>query len=199
MRDVSDMNRKSDFRFSGANTADNSGRSTEESSSNSRNSPSAYLNHTTTRPSAATGTNLPAPSSALSPLLSSTLGVLFLSCPHTGSSLASSLSGPLYPLLLPSAELHALRRHSPALLRLKEDFVSLCLRRRVACLSVAETVPQPLFGRQVRFVERDSADAGVGRLVAVEETHLGVCKPRDRDSEVYRLVVEFVREVCAQL
>ena len=146
------------------------------------------------------GTDNPSPgtnsSSPLSPLLSSTLGVLFLSCPHSGSGLASSVSGALRPLFLPSAELDALRRHSPPLLRLRDDFVSLCLRRGVRCLCVAETRPQPLLGRRVMFVEEDSADAGVGPVVKVDENHLGVCKPKGRESEVYRLVVQFVKEVC---
>ena len=146
------------------------------------------------------GTDNPSPdtisSSALSPLLSSTLGVLFLSCPHSGSGLASSVSGAFRPLFLPSAELDALRRHSPPLLRLRDDFVSVCLRRGVRCLCVAETRPQPLLGRRVMFVEEDSADAGVGPVVKVDENHLGVCKPKGRESEVYRLVVQFVKEVC---
>ncbi|XP_043196868.1 uncharacterized protein LOC122367629 [Amphibalanus amphitrite] len=170
-------------------------RETKDSSTSNSDVQRGDLNHPLT-----TNTNLPgSPSSPLSPLLSSTLGVVFLSCPHTGSALATSVSGPLYPLLLPSTELHSLCRHSPPLLQLREEFVSLCLKRGTPCLSVAETLPQPLLGRKVRFVEADSADAGVGEVVEVAENHLGVCKPRDRKSEVYKLVVDFVKQVCAGL
>ncbi|XP_037086929.1 protein SERAC1-like, partial [Pollicipes pollicipes] len=69
--------------------------------------------------------------------------------------------------------------HSMGGLLVKQLLATALLRLREACCSLSR-----------------SRRTGVGRLVLADADHLDVCKPRSRQSQVYQMVVEFVRDNC---
>ncbi|MBN3300178.1 SRAC1 protein, partial [Amia calva] len=127
-------------------------------------------------------------------LIKNTQGIMFYSVPHHGTHMAEYSVNVRY-LLFPSVEVKELCKDSPALHELNENFLNMAKERKFKILSFAETRPTtigPMVKMQVVPVQ--SADLGIGDFIEVDVDHLNICKPKKKDSFLYRRSLEFIRE-----
>ena len=141
------------------------------------------------------------------PLLSATLGLVFLATPHFGAWLpAQSTTRALLSFLAtPSVDLEQLAEDHPHLALLNEH-LSRHLRQAVPAaalrvLSMGEGQPTPLPPSRpsspfsLLLVPPRSANPGFGEFVELQaEDHLNICKPDSLKSAMYSAVVDFVTE-----
>lgn len=125
--------------------------------------------------------------------LSQVRRVAFIGTPHLGASLAQ-LADWFRVLVRPSSSTAALKRNDPHLRNLNvwyRDFVN---GRDIEHLVLTET-RRKWFGMQV--VLPDSADPGLGvtRPIPIDADHNSIVKPRDRNSQVYVLLRDFLSEI----
>lgn len=118
-------------------------------------------------------------------------GVVFIATPHSGSSLASTLNA-FQRILRVTSATRDLIKNDPTLRDLtiwhrnwsehRED-----VRHRV----FYET--RPILGMMT--VGLDSADPGLAntRVVGIDEDHISICKPRDREHLIYASTLDFIR------
>ncbi|XP_029452522.1 protein SERAC1 isoform X2 [Rhinatrema bivittatum] len=133
----------------------------------------------------------------LQAIVENTRGITFYSVPHHGSQLAEYSVSARY-LLFPSVEVKELSKDSPALKKLNDEFLTLTKDKNLKVLSFAETLPTRI-GSMVKLhvVPMDSADLGIGDLIPVEVNHLNSCKPKKKDSFIYRRTLQFIRDALA--
>ncbi|XP_069090675.1 protein SERAC1 isoform X1 [Pleurodeles waltl] len=131
-------------------------------------------------------------------LVKNTRGVLFYSVPHHGSRLAEYSVSARY-LLFPSVEVKELSKDSPALKELNEDFVEFARENSYKVLSFAEMLPTRI-GSVVKLhvVPVESAGLGIGELIPVDVNHLNICKPKKKDSFLYKRTLQFIQEALAE-
>lgn len=123
-------------------------------------------------------------------LLKRIRGVAFLGTPHTGADLAS-WGGRFGVVFRPSAAAKGLPRNDPNLTDLKQWFRRYARENGFATLSLIETRPVRVFGK---IVKPDSADAGfLNDPIPVDADHYGIASPNSKNSEIYRLVLEFLQ------
>lgn len=131
-----------------------------------------------------------------------TMATVFCSVPHHGSSLATSATTwPLSSLLQPTTEIWEMRTDNPLLKVIHESFLKLVREQQMAVLSLVESEPTQQVMRwwDVHFVTPYHADPGVGEFCVVETTHRDICKPIDRQAEVYQKILHFLKETLDQL
>ncbi|XP_030054269.1 protein SERAC1 isoform X2 [Microcaecilia unicolor] len=130
-------------------------------------------------------------------IVENTRGITFYSVPHHGSQLAEYSINMRY-LLFPSVEVKELSKDSPALKTLNEEFLTLTKDNDFKVLSFAETLPTRI-GSVVKLhvVPVDSADLGIGDLIPVEVNHLNSCKPKKKDSFIYKRTLQFIHDALA--
>ncbi|WP_417878632.1 esterase/lipase family protein [Vibrio sp.] len=129
-------------------------------------------------------------------LLSRVTGTGFIGTPHTGSDL--STIGNMLPVRLamrliklsPSAATLYLFRNNPDLRELNTWFRDWERQYRISTMSLGET-------KKTRFtgwiVKPDSADAGLtSHLIPVEKDHNSICKPDDREDQIYLHIESFI-------
>ncbi|KAL3863939.1 hypothetical protein ACJMK2_005660 [Sinanodonta woodiana] len=132
--------------------------------------------------------------SEYSNMLQNTVGILFYSTPHKGSSLAKYSSQAKY-LLYPSIEVQELNEESEQLKDLHKWFQQYVIDFNVPCLSFGETEKTPLgLNMSIVIVPPESSDPGVGEYHAIKANHLNICKPWDKESEIYNMTVKFIRK-----
>lgn len=111
----------------------------------------------------------------------STQLLIFLSTPHTGSSLASALA------LLPgtSSHIELLANGSGFLDDLNQFYRNLCVQR--SDLKTVVYYEKFKTKKASIVVTRESADPGVTKTepVAVDKDHISICKPSDKEDVVY--------------
>ncbi|XP_048344048.1 protein SERAC1 isoform X2 [Sphaerodactylus townsendi] len=131
-------------------------------------------------------------------IVNNTQGIVFYSVPHHGSRLAEYSINVRF-LLFPSVEVKELSKDSPALKALNDDFISFAKDKNFPVLSFAETLPTRV-GRMLSLhvVPVESADLGIGELIPVEVSHLNICKPKNKDSFLYRHTLKFIQETLAK-
>ncbi|XP_047736244.1 uncharacterized protein LOC108675485 [Hyalella azteca] len=92
---------------------------------------------------------------------------------------------------------HSDLQHSD-LQHLHDSFIRCWQTRRFSVLSLVDTRPMPLLpGLSFVPVPRDSADAGVGETIAVDASHLDICKPLSRSCRVYAVVLDWCLRTVA--
>lgn len=118
--------------------------------------------------------------------------VIFLGTPHTGSGLASSALK-LKRFVRPSAATIDLVEDSPVLRELNLWYRS-NRPTDIKHLVLAETQPIKFLGLAVKPT---SSDPGLTDVVPVpiEDNHMGICKPKERASEVYKLIDSDISEI----
>ncbi len=125
----------------------------------------------------------------------STKLVIFIATPHEGASLAT-LGKKVLPRLI-SSKIELLANSMGVLNDLKQAYRDLCdANTELKTVTYYETMP--VFGHLV--VSRSSSDPGVGNCVpiGVDKDHVTICKPDDRDDQVYLGVSRHVRQVVEQ-
>lgn len=121
--------------------------------------------------------------------------VAFLGTPHRGAILANAMRTLFF--LRPSAATLCLALGSPSLRSLNQWYRVHCASNKVDNMILAEGRPEKVFGIRLpnsigTVVWIDSADGGLCIPVPVDESHTSICKPPNRDSQVYLHIKSFV-------
>lgn len=124
-----------------------------------------------------------------------TKGMMFFSTPHLGSSVAKLNSATKF-LFFPSVEVCDLEEDSTQLIDLNQNFLSLAKEKEdLRVISFGESLPTPMFGIDMNFVSRKSANLGIGEYFHIKTNHINVCKPQSKDSIIYRKFLDMVMDV----
>lgn len=130
-------------------------------------------------------------------IASQTRLIVFLSTPHTGSSLANVLD------VLPktSKTIALLANEAGFLEDLKQHFISFVKERND--ISVKTYYEKHKTKKTVLVVTRESANPGIGsEPIAVDKNHIDICKPNDKEDVVYlgvkRHVSNLIRTVLEE-
>ncbi|MGB8900034.1 MAG: hypothetical protein WCC90_12730, partial [Methylocella sp.] len=116
--------------------------------------------------------------------------VAFLATSHAGSDLAG-WGDRLRVLIQPSAATRSLLRNDQHLRDLNLWYRRWARQRGINHLILTETKTTPLFGM---IVKPDSSDPGLSSdPVPIDTDHIGIAKPLNRESEVYQLVLNFIK------
>ncbi|MGH3757676.1 hypothetical protein [Actinophytocola sp.] len=129
----------------------------------------------------------------------STLGVVFLATPHSGSSLASIAKA--VPLARPTRTTLALTAHCPHLKDLGDWYRQNAARLDIQTAAYAESQKVKRGLRLVTVVNSTSADPGIVDCIttSVDADHTDICKPASRATDVYRGVETFIRRQLARV
>lgn len=123
--------------------------------------------------------------------------IVFLGTPHKGSKIANLLSIVSFILpMRPTVAIRDLRSGSPQLRELSAWFRKLVHREEIAALQLAEGVQLRGWGNIAAptIVTVESADAGLVDVpTIVDETHLSICKPKNRQAHVYKEILAFLK------
>ncbi|KAK5979931.1 GPI inositol-deacylase [Trichostrongylus colubriformis] len=126
-------------------------------------------------------------------LAEKTVGILFIATPHRGSPIAAWG----YSILHPTADVLFLLEENPLNKKLNEDFWKISDKIPVI-VSMAETKESDLIGTAKGIiVPTQSAVYEKGAVYHIEEVHHNVCKPSERTSPSYGVVLNFLRD-CIQ-
>jgi pimeloyl-ACP methyl ester carboxylesterase len=116
--------------------------------------------------------------------------VAFLATPHAGSDLAG-WGDRLRVLIEPSAATRSLLRNDQHLRDLNLWYRRWARQRGIDHLILTETKTTSLFGM---IVKPDSSDPGLSSdPVPIDTDHIDIAKPLNRESEVYLLVLNFIK------
>lgn len=134
-------------------------------------------------------------------------GIVFIATPHSGADLAN-LAMACKRLLRTNKNVGDLTRHNPALNTLSRQFRTTAKTLGIACRVFCEghcvRVPRFPWARcitkEVMVVERSSADPVVlgASVVPLPEDHFSICKPADREQQLYKSLVDFVKNCLPQ-
>lgn len=127
-------------------------------------------------------------------VLTNSVGIVFCSVPHRGSSLAN-VDSSWKLLLLPTQEVKELKKDTPYLLEMHEKFKQLAKLNNISCLSFGETQKTNLgLKLSMLMVSSESSDPSIGEFYALPENHLNTCKPETKSSLMYQLLVDFIHQ-----
>jgi len=133
-----------------------------------------------------------------------TRGIAFIATPHAGADLAGFAE--LARLVLRTNEQVAeLRAHHPRLRELHAWFLKFQSDQQIVCRTFCETreLRPGMLGlslpKGILVVDQTSAEPHVPGEVAIplDEDHVSICKPRDRNAPLYKSLKRFVADVLA--
>ncbi|KAK6043196.1 hypothetical protein COOONC_19300 [Cooperia oncophora] len=123
-------------------------------------------------------------------LAEKTVGILFVATPHRGSPIAAWG----YSILRPTLDVLFLLEENPVNKQLNEDFSKISDTIPVI-VSMAETKESDLIGTAKGIiVPTQSAVFEKGAVYHIDEVHHNVCKPSERNSPAYGVVLNFLRD-----
>jgi pimeloyl-ACP methyl ester carboxylesterase len=134
-----------------------------------------------------------------------TRGIAFLATPHAGADLAGFAE--LARLMLRTNEqVTELRAHHPRLRELHAWFLKYQGEQKLVCRTFCETreLRPAVLGltlpKGFLVVDQTSAEPHVPGEVAIplDEDHVSICKPNDRNAPVYKSLRRFISEVLAE-
>ena len=123
--------------------------------------------------------------------------VVFIGTPHFGSDQAT-LANLFSALTRPRETLAGLSSNDPHLRGLNTWFRSYSVTNNIEMLVLRETKPMPFLGicgLGGVIVNANSADPGLSpntSIIPVDEDHVSICSPRDRNADVYKRILAFV-------
>ena len=120
-----------------------------------------------------------------------TAGIVFIATPHAGSSLANVVRG-LRLLYRPSASVDDMCSDDPHLRDLNSWYRNNIVRLGIETLVFRETHKT----HGVFIVPPGTSDPGLQGVVPipVDADHVGICKPRSKEAEVYILTKKFIQD-----
>ncbi|KAF8355771.1 hypothetical protein PRIPAC_97394 [Pristionchus pacificus] len=120
-----------------------------------------------------------------------TVGILFIATPHKGSPIADAWG---YDFIPTSEDVRLLRQSNELNKKLDRDFSSIHDSIPIIT-SMVETKASNLgVGTKGIVVPRESAVYSRGSLYHIEEIHHDMCKPSERSSPSYLVVLNFLRD-----
>lgn len=124
-----------------------------------------------------------------------TRGIVFLSTPHSGSNIANWINH-LSILLRPTVTLQELQAHQPGLRNLNLWFCNHEKTPQTKILIYYEKIP--LNGLLV--VDETSANPGIKGVIPIpmDDDHVTICKPKDKNAQVYLGVKKLVEQIAPQ-
>lgn len=125
-------------------------------------------------------------------------GIVQLGTPNSGAGLAT-LGKRFSRIVKPRETLNDLPRDGAYLRDLNSWFRAYVSTNNVAALVITERQPAGVLGV---VVKPSSADPGLPpnvKVVPVDEDHFSLAQPKSRESEVYRLIADFVRSPLSGL
>ncbi|PAV60383.1 hypothetical protein WR25_23569 [Diploscapter pachys] len=121
---------------------------------------------------------------------SRTAGILFIATPHRGSPIAAWS----YEFLYPTEDVKFLREKNPLIVKLDEDFEPVSNQLPVIA-SMVETRPSNLVGTAKGIiVPSNSGVLNRGVVYHIDEMHHNVCKPSERTSPSYGVIINFIKD-----
>ena len=128
----------------------------------------------------------------LNKISASTVGVVFMGTPHTGSALANVANIALGS----SVKLQELKRNDGILRDLNNWYKAYVSKSTTKTLVFYET--QPVAG--LLIVDQSSADPGVPNCVAVpvDADHFGICKPSSQYDPIYQAIFSFLETLGSE-
>ena len=125
--------------------------------------------------------------------------ILFLSTPHSGSSMANWLQY-MGTLLRTSVSVRELEAHHPQLRQLniwyRDNVADLGIKTFVYC---EERKTGRIFWNfgGILVVDKSSADPGIPGVtpIVLDKDHISICKPESKDDQVYRQVISMTKEL----
>ncbi len=129
-------------------------------------------------------------------LFDKTKAIVFLSTPHLGSNVASTVTRFSFALN-PSTEVYELSANSGYLTELNRKFLDLNRRKsnhNMHILSMCENKPTNIgWNWSLTTVTKSSADLGLGEFLLVEnKDHLNICKPENRSDIIYTKIKDLI-------
>jgi len=127
-------------------------------------------------------------------LAEQTRGVVFLSTPHSGSDFAGWIKH-LGGILRTTVSVDELQAHHDRLRELNIWYRNHPATALMRILVYCEK--KPVAG--VLVVNESSADPGIRGVnpVPMDEDHVSICKPKDRNSQIYRRVLRLIEDTIA--
>jgi tetratricopeptide (TPR) repeat protein/pimeloyl-ACP methyl ester carboxylesterase len=124
--------------------------------------------------------------------LSKIKSVAFIATPHAGSDLATWMNW-LRIIFRPSEATACLIRNDSNLRDINVRYRNWANPKKLVHLILTETKPTKIF---FKVVEADSSDPGLlyGEPIPIDADHVSICKPADKESEIYRHILKFVRK-----
>lgn len=134
-----------------------------------------------------------------------TRGVAFIATPHAGAKLASFAEF-LGIVLNASEQVRELKQHDSRLRTLHQAFLTTVTEQQIVCRSYAERREVKVGTRVLGFkvtvlkgilvVDPTSAEPHIPGETAIplEEDHISICKPANRDAAIHESIREFLRE-----
>lgn len=131
-----------------------------------------------------------------SSIVNNTQAIVFLSTPHLGSPIATTMTN-LSFAMFPSDETLDLATNNKCLLELNKKFLELFKTVHYKILSIYENKPTFYFANlYLRTVTEESAKIGIGESYKAEEKdHLNVCKPENKECEIYGKILNLISEL----
>lgn len=135
-------------------------------------------------------------------LVDSICGVVFIATPHKGSELANLATAVKF-LLKTNAQVGDLTLHNPHLRSLHQQFLAQYNNSSFPVRTFAERKPVSISKgfigklKTQMVVDPDSAEPHVANEIAIplEEDHFSICKPQDREAQIYKSLITFVNEI----
>ncbi|MGH7515004.1 MAG: esterase/lipase family protein [Gemmatimonadales bacterium] len=129
-------------------------------------------------------------------------GVVFIATPHFGSHLANLAAG-LRCALRTNEQVGDMKIHDPHLTSLNTQFraqhKSLGFAVRTYCEAHPVTFPSRLFGLRpgpsIRVVDGADPHVDGDSGIYLPEDHFGICKPRNREAQIHKSLVDFLQHV----
>ncbi|XP_072025746.1 protein SERAC1-like [Amphiura filiformis] len=127
-------------------------------------------------------------------LIENSHGIVFFSTPHHGASLAA-MSQQAQFLLYPTVEVKELTQGSQFLKNLHGRFRAFVQTYQIPVLSFGEKEPTNI-GLSIKtfIVPKMSSHPGFGEYHTLDVNHLDICKPADRNSLLYVILVRFIMQ-----
>ena len=117
--------------------------------------------------------------------------VAFLATPHSGAE-ASTWGDRFRIFIWPSSATAALVRNDPNLRELNQWYREWSVRYGIEHLILCEN--KPIY-RMFVVVKSDSSDPGLpDRPIPIDADHFTICKPKDRASDIYLLISNFIKQ-----
>ncbi|CAD5208795.1 unnamed protein product [Bursaphelenchus xylophilus] len=122
-------------------------------------------------------------------LMKNTVGILFMATPHRGSPVVAYI----HHLLRPTEDIRLLRLDSEYNRDLHEKFVEKS-KDIPLITTIIENKLTPIFGTHKVIVPANSAFFGRGAVYHVSEHHHNVCKPANRESLTYCVIMNMIKD-----